>query len=126
MPDQGYRSVEVTVTNDTRGELTVVNPGTAAGSTWIQGEAAKEGDALPQHKRKLWGVSTNDPLGIANAHVQLTGVGSYPVAITFTNDHNGKSSCWVTPNDVIMFTQWQIDTGKANHSSFGIQLTAWR
>jgi hypothetical protein len=122
MPNQGYRSVEVTVINDTRGDLTVNSPGTAAGSTWIQGEKATQGDGLNQYASSVWGVSTNDPQGTAMGHAQLTGLGSFPVALQFVNNHNGNSDCNLTDNDQVTGHITMIDTGERNHSAFTVQL----
>lgn len=122
MADLGYRSVEVNVTNDTRGNLTVQGPQTGSGNTWIQGESATQGQALNQYNSAKWGVSTNDVDGTATAQVQLTGLGSYPVSISFTNDMNGNSNCTVGGNDMVKGTATQVSTGEQNHSLFNVQL----
>lgn len=122
MADLGYRSVEVNVTNDTRGNLTVQGPTLGSGNTWIQGETPTQGAALGQYMSAKWGVSTNDVDGTATGSVQLTGLGSYPVMVSFTNDMNGNSNCTVAGNDMVKGTATQVATGEQNHSLYNVQL----
>ena len=122
MADLGYRSVEVAVTNDTRGDLTVQGPQCGSGDNWVQGETPHQGDRLPQYNAAKWGVSTNDVEGGASAQIQLTGLGSWPVSITFANDSSGNSTCTVSQNDMVQGMVIQQNTGEANHSLFTVQL----
>lgn len=122
MSNTGYRSVEINVINDTRGDLIVQGPQTAANSTWIQGEEAKQGDEIQQYNSVKWGVMTNDINGIAQGSVQLTGIGAFPVRITFTNTVSGQSTCVVSPNDAVTGLVTPIQTGEVNHSAFQVQL----
>lgn len=124
MADLGYRSVEVVVTNDTRGNLTVQAVGIGSGATWVQGETPTQGQQLNQYNSTKWGVSTTDVNGAASGQCQLTGLGNYPVTIVFTNNPNGSTSCSVTGNDQVTYVQpiVQQNTGEANHSQFMVQL----
>ncbi|MBI1407408.1 MAG: hypothetical protein GC145_14950 [Caulobacter sp.] len=122
MADLGYRSIEVNVVNDTRGNLTVQGPTLGSGDTWITGETPTQGAALNQYQSAKWGVSTNDVNGTATASVQLTGLGSYPVSISFTNDMNGNSNCTVGGNDQVKGTVTAVSTGEQNHTLYNVQL----
>lgn len=122
MPDLGYRSIEVAVTNDTRGNLTVQGVVAGSGSSWVQGETPNQGDSLPQYQAVKWGVDTNDVDGIANGQVSLTGLGSYPVSLVVMNDFTGRSACNVTGNDSVSAIVTQVQTGEVNHSQFVVQL----
>ncbi len=122
MADLGYRSIEVLVTNDTRGNLTLQGVGIGTNCTWVQGETPSQGASLPQYNSAKWGVSTNDVNASASGQVQLTGLGSFPVSVTFSNNENGQSICNVGPNDAVKGTAVQQDTGEQNHSLFIVQL----
>ncbi|WGM39752.1 hypothetical protein [Caulobacter sp. NIBR1757] len=122
MADLGYRSIEVNVVNDTRGNLTIQGPTLGSGNTWVQGEEPTQGASLGQYQGAKWGVSTNDVNGTATAMVQLTGLGSYPVSISFTNDMNGNSNCMLQGNDMVKGTAMQVSTGEMNHSLYNVQL----
>lgn len=122
MADLGYRSIEVNVTNDTRGNLTIQGPTLGSGNSWIEGETPTQGASLGQYQAVKWGVSTNDFNGTATAVVQLTGLGSYPVSISFSNDMNGNSNCMVQGNDMVTGTATQVSTGEMNHSLYNVQL----
>ena len=122
MADEGYRSVQVRVTNDTRGDLTVAAPQTGSGDEWLQGETPTHGAMLRQYSAVTWGVSTNDVNASTSAMVQLAGLGSWPVTIVFSNSANGVSACSVSPNDAIMGSVTAVDTGEANHSLYEVQL----
>lgn len=122
MADLGYRSIEVLVTNDTRGNLTVQGVGIGTNCTWVQGETPTQGASLPQYNSAKWGVSTNDVNASASGQVQLTGLGSWPVSITFINNENGVSTANVSPNDAVKGIVTQQDTGELNHTLFVVQL----
>ncbi len=122
MADMGYRSVQVSVTNDTRGDLTVQSGAVGDGDAWLVGEAPTQGGSFGQYHQAQWGVSTNDINGTAAGQIQLAGLGSWPVAIVFMNDDNGISTCSVTPNDQIKANVVQQETGEPNHSAFVVQL----
>ncbi len=122
MADLGYRSIEVNIVNDTRGNLTIQGPQVGSGNSWIQGETPTQGTALGQYMSAKWGVETNDVNGTATAMVQLTGLGSYPVTIAFTNDMNGNSNCTVAGNDQVKGTATSVNTGEQNHTLYNVQL----
>jgi hypothetical protein len=122
MANLGYRSVEVMLTNDTRGNLTVQAVALGAGNSWIQGETPNQGDPLPQYSGCQWGVSTNDVNGSASGQIQLTGLGSWPVSISFNNGATGNSTCSVAANDQVQGLVQQMQTGEMNHSLFTVQL----
>lgn len=122
MADLGYRSVEVVVTNDTRGNLTVQALALGSGDSWIQGETPNQGDPLQQYNSSKWGVSTNDINGTASGQVQLTGLGAWPVSIVFQNNMAGVSTCTISPNDQVTGIVTQQNTGEVNHTFFSVQL----
>jgi len=120
--DIGYRSIEVLVTNDTRGNLSLQGVGIGSYCTWVQGETPTQGSILPQYNPAKWGVYTNDVNAAASGQVQLTGLGSFPVSITFINNAAGASSCAFAPNDAVQGLVQQPDTGDQNHTLFVVQL----
>jgi hypothetical protein len=122
MADLGYRSVEVVVTNDSRGNLTIQGVGCGSGDTWVQGETPTQGAPLNQYNSAKWGVSTNDVNGGTSGQVQLTGLGSYPLTIQFSNNSSGVSACPTSQNDVVKTLVTQQDTGEINHSLFSVQI----
>lgn len=122
MANLGYRSVEVVVVNDTRGNLTVQGVANGPGNTWVQGETPNPGDSLAQYNASKWGTETNDVNGAASAQIQLAGMGSWPVTIVFSNNSAGISTCSVAPNNLVTSIVTQQTTGEANHSLFSIQL----
>jgi hypothetical protein len=122
MPDRGYRSIEISVTNDTRGDLVVQAPTCGANDSWIQGEVPSQGDPLNQYNAATWGVLTKDVNNSASGHVQLTGLGSFPVTISFVNDSNGNSSCTVAPNDQVRAIVTPGGASERNHSAYNVQL----
>ncbi len=118
----GYRSVEIIVINDTRGDLSVTGPVAGQGSTWIQGETPNQGDPLDQYQSAKWGVSTNDVNGNVSATVQLTGLGSYPLTLQFYNYSSGQTGAPCTGNDAVTPVVTQNPVVEQNHTSFQIQL----
>lgn len=123
MSNRGYRSIEVTVTNDTPGNLTVQAPQLGSGCSWIGGEEPTAGQTLGAYQSMTWGVSTNDARGAATAGVSLWGLGAYPVTIGFSNDVNGDSSCQVLGNNTVSGASTSVSTGEANHSAYAVRLT---
>src|ERR1700731_1385997 len=95
----GYRSVEVTITNDTRGDLTIQAGDLPDSAAWIGGEKPTPGSALKQYSSMLFGVATDAQNGAAVATLEITGLGSYPIQIRFFNQPDGTSNCTVTPNN---------------------------
>lgn len=86
MADLGYRSIEVVITNDTRGNLTVHAPSVlSSAGAWIQGETPNNCDPLNQYNGMKFGVTTNDVNGDASARLELTGLGSFPIQIERLN-----------------------------------------
>ena len=123
MADRGYRSVEVTITNDTRGDLTIQAAGDLPDSgNRIQGEKPTPSSVLKQYSSMLFGVATDDQNGAATAILELTGFGSSPIQISFFNQPDGTSNCSVTPNNAVQAKTTQVDTGEQNHTQFQIQL----
>ena len=118
----GNRSVEVIVTNDTRGDLTVTAPQAGSGSTWIQGEQPNQGDPLPQYQSAKWGVFTNDAMGNVTGQLQLIGLGNVPVTLSFYNYSNGVSGAPCLGNESVTVNVIENPVVEANHTSFTVQL----
>ncbi len=123
MADLGYRSIEVVIINDTRGDLVIQAAGAIPDSgAWIEGEKSTSGTVLKQYSKLKLGVKTDDDNGLALATFQLTGLGSFPVEISFSSDANGASNCSVTPNDHVQGLTSAISTDEENHTVFLVQL----
>lgn len=123
MPDVGYRSVEISVVNFTKANLTIQSASSSGSNvTWISGEQPKVGSELMQSQGATWGVMTNDSDGSAIGSVVLTGLGESPIMINLQNLANGQSQASVTANDKIHGTVQQQSTGEQNHSGFNITL----
>lgn len=124
MQDLGYRSIQLAVTNDTRGNLTLQDVALDSGPycAWITGETPSQGDPFQQYSDVQWGAATNSIDAAVSGQIQLSGLASGPIAIVFMNDQNGVSSCSVAPNDLIKANVAQQDTGEINHSLFSVQL----
>ena len=121
----GYRSVEVNIANNTRGDLTIQAADPDSG-TWIDGERPTPSSVLKQYSSMVFGVATDTENGVASATLELTGPGIVPVSsplqIRFFNQADGTSNCSVTPNDAIHAITTQVDTGEQNHTQFQVQL----
>jgi hypothetical protein len=123
MADRGYRSIEVTVINNTRASLMVQGASTSgANSTWISGERPLPGFVLAQFASVTWGVMTTDQNGTADALVMLSGLGHQPVRIQLENRASGDSKVTPVGNDRIHAEHKQIDTGEDNYSQFEVNL----
>ncbi|WP_437536810.1 hypothetical protein WME79_17110 [Sorangium sp. So ce726] len=119
MADRGYRSIEVTVINNTRASLVVQGGSTAgANSTWIAGERPTTSSVMPQYSIVTWGVMTTDQDSAASASVTLTGLGHKPVQLRMENLASGESKVTPVGNDRIDVHCKQLNTGEDNHSQF--------
>jgi hypothetical protein len=118
----GYTSVQVAITNDTWGSLIVEGPNIDPGAAWASGETPTPGQSLPQYSAAQFGVMTNDVDGSAGGQFMLTGLGSYPVTVTFANTSNGVSNALVDGNDAVQAIITQLDTGEQNHTLYQVQL----
>jgi hypothetical protein len=101
MADRGYRSIEVTITNQTSADLTIQVVSLGSGNTWISGEEAKQGGSLLQYDAVTWGVMTKDPDTIAQGRINLFGLGTPAISIEFSNDASGAAKCSVSTNSVV-------------------------
>jgi len=115
MPNLGYRSVEVMLTNQTMGDLSVQGVSLGSGCSWIQGEGAKQGDVLAQYNSVTWGVLTNDLDGTAYGRINLHGLGQQPVIIEFSNDSAGNKICNIQGNTTVSAGAVTWRPGEDNH-----------
>ncbi|RKH13589.1 hypothetical protein D7V97_05075 [Corallococcus sp. CA053C] len=123
MADAGYRSIEVSVVNNTQATLNVRTATiTGVDTGWIDGEQATVGEPIEQYAGALWGVSTDNPAATAGATVHLSGFGNVPVAIDFRNDQFGTSTVNATGNDKIRTSVGQLQTSDPNHTIFQVEL----
>lgn len=123
MADAGYRSIEVSVINNSQAALTVRAAQIRSVETsWITNETPTVGDVIPQYEGALWGVSTDNPAVTVSGFVTLFGYGNGPVSIDFTNDLYGNSTVNATGNDRIVASVCQIQTQSPNHSIFQVSL----
>ncbi|MBX5484129.1 MAG: hypothetical protein IRZ16_20070 [Myxococcaceae bacterium] len=125
MPDVGYRSVEITVLNSTKADLSITGATTSgANVSWISEEQPKEKEQLGSSQSAVWGVMTDDVDGSAIGTVVLTGLGEDPVSIHMQNLSNGQSQATVQANDKVQGLVAPIPTGEQNHSAFQVTLMA--
>src|SRR5689334_4888988 len=121
--DLGYRSVEVGIRNDLPVALTIES---ATGNTWVPGEAPAQGALLEPYFDVVWGVKTDAFNGTASGVVTLTGAGSQPLTITFSNTFSENapsvSACPTVHNDKCKTVVTKVATGDANHSVFTVQI----
>ncbi|RKG79675.1 hypothetical protein D7W79_09750 [Corallococcus exercitus] len=123
MADAGYRSIEVSVINNSQAALTVRAAQVRSIETsWITNETPNVGDVIPQYEGALWGVSTDNPAVTVSGFVTLLGYGNGPVAIDFTNDLYGNSTVSAVGNDKIITTVSQIQTQAPFHTIFQVKL----
>lgn len=122
--DQGFRSVEVDVTNDSLGNLSVQASSLGVNVTWIPGETPGPGYPVEQYNASMWGAETNDINSNATAQILLTGQGAFPLTIVMSNMSDGTSSVNVIDNDALHGIVNQVDTGEVNHTAFSIQLVS--
>ena len=122
MADNGARSIEVDVRNNTTANLTVQGADLdGQGASWIKGEEPKQGDTLNQYQSMRAGVMNTDYNSGAGGSFTLTGYGS-PFEIEFNNDPQGNSSCSSNGNDEVSVEINKVDTGETNHSQFDLTL----
>src|SRR5437870_2360817 len=115
MADTGYRSIEVTVINNTQANLSVQAASTnGSNAQWISGEQPKPNQVLEQWQSVTWGVMTNDEDGSVLGTVSLLGYGKYPITINFANPYEGESSANVIGNDKLTGTTTDLGSGEDN------------
>ena len=119
MSNNGYRSIEINVSNYLNATSTV--QGCTAAESFIDGEEATVGQGIPRDQTVVWGVKTNESRSEARMQVDLGGLGG--LTITAINDADGKSSVQfsnVSPD--ISPTQQRADGSTMMHSHFDVQL----
>lgn len=121
MLSRGYKSIEVVVTNTTRGDFAVQAPTTYAGD-WIQGEQPAKNSRLNMYNAAKWGVKTDDEDGIASANVLLTGLGKGPVTISFSIDENGNPQVSAAGNNQVLCSSSSVDLNDQNHPVWHVLL----
>ena len=122
MADTGYRSIEVFVSNDLEGDLSVESATLGATASWMSGEEAEEGNLLEEFQTAIWGATTDDEGGAASASVTLGGLGDGFVRIEFSNSSNGQSAVIVTPNNKAQGAVEEIESEDDLHSQFRVRL----
>ena len=122
MADRGYRSIEVSITNQTSGDLSVQGASLKAGCMWVQGEGAKPGDILAQYNSVTWGVMTDDLDGPAAASIALHGLGRGPVTVELAYDPAGTQTCQIEGNTAVSAGPVTWQSGAENHVAASVDL----
>lgn len=123
MADLGHRSIEVVITKDTHGDLTIQaardHPDSGA---WVDGEKPSNGTVLKPYSKMRFGVKTDDVDGGALASFELSGHGSLPIQVDFFGHPDGTSSCSVSQNNVIQADTTPGDPEDEDHTVYMVRL----
>jgi len=119
MADQGYRSIEIQVSNNLNANLTV--EGSNVVESFIDGEAATIAQVINRDGIVTWGVKTDDSGGNATMTIRLAGLGG--LTITATNQSNGKSSVqFSNVSQSISPGSMEAEGSTVNHSRYYVNI----
>ncbi len=119
MSDNGYRSIEIQISNYVNANLRV--QGASATEAWVDGEEATVGQELPRDSINVWGAKTDDSQGSATFTVNLAGLGG--ITITATNIGGGRPLLRFSNISPDIFPSSELAEGStANHTRVYVTL----